>query len=62
MRKYIGTREARELLGVSEATIYRLIKQKKIPSIKLGGSWRIPIQDLEKTLGAEIERDEPWQR
>lgn len=62
MQKYIGTREARELLGVSEATMYRLIKQKKIPSIKLGGSWRIPIQDLEKTLKAEIERDEPLQR
>lgn len=62
MQKYIGTREARELLGVSEATVYRLIKQKKIPSIKLGGSWRIPIQDLEKTLKAEIERDEPLQR
>jgi len=31
-----------ELLGISEPTIYRLLKAKKIKSVRIGSMYRIP--------------------
>ena len=39
-------REAGELLGVTERTIFRLVKDGEIPNVKFGGSVRIDPDDL----------------
>lgn len=45
--------EARKYLSVSRATLYNLIKAKKIPAIKLGGQWRFRKERLIKWLDSQ---------
>lgn len=44
----IGPLDAACLLGVSENTIYRLIRERKLPAIRVGKQWRIMITDLRR--------------
>ena len=39
-------REVAEFLKVTERTIYKLAGEGKIPSFKVGGSWRFQRADL----------------
>ena len=39
-------REAGELLGVTDRTIFKLVKDGQIPNVKFGGSVRIDPDDL----------------
>ena len=39
-------REAGEILGVTERTIFRLVRDGEIPNVKFGGSVRIDPDDL----------------
>lgn len=50
MQKYIDTKEVMEILGMSSATVYRLITQKKLPAVKIGGKWKISIEELDELL------------
>ena len=45
--------ETADLLGLSEATIYRLIGRGAIASVLIGGSRRIPASAIQKALAAE---------
>lgn len=40
-------RELAQYLKVNERTIYRLVSAKKIPSFKVGGSWRFSLADID---------------
>lgn len=42
----IGTREACELLQISEPTLLKLIKEQKIPAKKYGKAWKINKTDI----------------
>jgi excisionase family DNA binding protein len=44
--------ETAELLGLSEATIFRLLKRKALSSVLIGGSRRIPATEIQKALTA----------
>ena len=46
--KFLTLVEAAEILRVSKRTLLRMIKQKKIPSLKVGGQWRILERRLTK--------------
>ena len=48
--------ETAELLGLSEATIYRLIGRGTIASVLIGGSRRIPASALQKVLTADADQ------
>jgi len=39
--------ELAEYLGVSESTVYRMIRTKSIRAYKILGSWKFRIQDIE---------------
>ena len=43
-------REVAERLKLSRRTVYRLIARKEIPTVRLGGQYRIPAAALEKRL------------
>jgi len=47
-------REAAQLLGISNGTVYSLIYQKEIPAIRYGSRWVIPKVALEKQLGGSL--------
>ena len=46
--------EAALALGVSRSKIYDLIASKAIPSIKLGGSVRVPAIQLQAWIDAQL--------
>lgn len=42
--------EAAELLGIGRSLCYEMVRQSRIPSIKLGGKWIIPKEGVRKML------------
>ena len=46
----VGTRQAGELLGISEKTVRRLIHSKRIHAVRAGRRVCVPLTSLEKFL------------
>lgn len=42
--------EAMEALGVGKNTIYRLLNSGKLPAVRIGRMWKIPISALHEML------------
>jgi excisionase family DNA binding protein len=51
-RAAVSPAEAAELLGLSEATIFRLLRRGALASVLIGGSRRIPTTAIQKALAA----------
>jgi len=47
--------EAAESIGVSRARCYELIARGTIPSIRIGGSIRVPVAALQAWISRELE-------
>jgi excisionase family DNA binding protein len=52
MRELLDVKQVRELLRLSERTIFRLIKQGELQGFKAGREWRFEQKDID----AYIER------
>lgn len=50
MDKLYTVREVAEYIKVSTMTIYTLIKEKKLKSVKLGGNVRVKESDLKEFI------------
>lgn len=48
LEKMYSIKEAKEILGLSYNTVYRLIKNRTINAVKIGGSIRISKATLRK--------------
>jgi excisionase family DNA binding protein len=48
--------ETASLLGLSEATIYRLIGRRALASVLIGGSRRIPASAIQKALTVDASQ------
>jgi excisionase family DNA binding protein len=46
--------EAAETLGVSRSRIYELIAQGELPSIRIGGSVRVPVDALRDWIDVQL--------
>ncbi|MFQ6614430.1 MAG: helix-turn-helix domain-containing protein [Fidelibacterota bacterium] len=42
----LNLEEACQLLQIRKRTMYQLLKERKIPGVKIGGQWRFRKQDL----------------
>ncbi len=51
-------KEVSDYLKVTERTIYRLAGVKKIPSFKVGGSWRFSKADIDAWIKKQSEQDQ----
>jgi excisionase family DNA binding protein len=50
-KRYFRPDEVAALLALSRRTIYRMIKDGRLPGIRLGGGpWRIPREQLDSLL------------
>lgn len=59
-KRYVGVVEFSRLVSLSPFKVYRLVKEKKIPALKLGGyathkakiliDWRVAIAAMEKNF------------
>jgi excisionase family DNA binding protein len=58
-KPFLHVDEVGDLLGLSERTVWRLLKAGKLPGTKLGGTWLISRRQLEEGIENEIaERGE----
>jgi len=50
MEKLMTFEETRKYLSTSQATLYRMIYESKIPAYKIGRQWRFRRERLDKWL------------
>ena len=50
MSKYLTVSETARRLGISVPTVYRLIAQAELPTVKIGRARRIPSERLDALL------------
>ncbi len=55
MERHYSTREVCEILGITNRTLRRWIKEGKIRAINVGGRWRIPESEIKRLLGQPVE-------
>ena len=40
MKSFLTITDVASRLGLNESTVYRLVRRRKLPGIKIGGQWR----------------------
>ena len=55
--KILTIREAAKVLKINEHTAYRYAKEGKIPATRVGRSWRVMEEVLEKWLTEKAGKD-----
>ena len=54
IRLLLTPEEAAQALGISRATLYPMLVRKQIPSIRIGGSRRIPVAALQEYVQDQL--------
>jgi len=49
-KKWLPVKAVARKLGVSDKHIYALLSERKIPFVKVGKAYRIPLDELEEYL------------
>jgi excisionase family DNA binding protein len=55
---FLTVAELADLLRVSQRTAYQLVETSAVPTVRIGGQWRIPVSQLERWLaeGGDVDR------
>lgn len=56
---YLSVLQLARYLGVSRHTAYALVREGAIPSVRVGGQYRIPRSELERQLAAQTRTSSP---
>ena len=56
--KTMTIREVSAYLRVSKGTIYRLLKQNRIPGFRIGSDWRFNVEEIDRWRLKHTVRDE----
>lgn len=48
--RFLTAQEAAERMRISKMTVYRLIKAGKLPAVRIGRSYRVREEDLDRYL------------
>ena len=48
--KLLNIKEVQEALGISESTIFRLMKSRKLQGFKVGRTWRFQEKDVNEFI------------
>jgi excisionase family DNA binding protein len=63
--KYLTVDELSALLQVHKSTIYKLLKERKLPGFRVGSDWRFNVEEVERWLRGqansrgETQADDP---
>jgi excisionase family DNA binding protein len=49
-----------QFLHVHSSTVYRLLKQKRIPAFKVGSDWRFNMDSIERWV-MKLESEQHWE-
>ena len=58
MGALLNLKEAQERLGISESTIFRLIKRKELKGFKVGRVWKFEEEDITNYIQQQRARTE----
>jgi excisionase family DNA binding protein len=50
----VSLAECARALGVSERTVRRLISQRRLPAYKVGGQWRVDLDEVREALRSAV--------
>ena len=50
----MGIKEVADYLNMKEQTVYRLVQQRKIPALKIGGQWKAKKEHIDKIAASFI--------
>ena len=57
-KMFLNVSEAAELLGVNKITMYKYIREKIIPAVKIGNkTWKIPRKSLEIMVEDSLKKE-----
>ena len=56
--KLLDVKQVREMLGVSERTIFRLLKTGELTAFKAGREWRFEEQDITTYIATQRARSQ----
>jgi excisionase family DNA binding protein len=51
----LTVRELAHYLRLNPSTVYRLLRENKLPGFKIGESWRISLEDIEQWQSEQTE-------
>jgi excisionase family DNA binding protein len=51
--KYLTVDELSDLLQVHRSTIYRLLRERKLPGFRVGSDWRFNVEEVERWLRSQ---------
>lgn len=51
--KFLTTKEISEMLSLSKGTIYRMVRDKKIPHYKINNELRFKLDEITKWIKAQ---------
>ena len=55
--KYLTVAELSEYLHIHKTTIYRLLRQRKLPGFRIGSDWRFSLEATEEWVRDRIDAD-----
>jgi len=55
--KYLTVAELSEFLQIHRTTIYRLLRQGKLPGFRIGSDWRFSLEAIEEWVRDRIDAD-----
>ncbi len=58
MGTLLNVKEAQERLGISESTLFRLLKRKELKGFKVGRVWKFEEEDLANYIRQQREKAE----
>jgi excisionase family DNA binding protein len=58
-KQFYSLRELAKILEITDRTMRELLRTSQVKGVKIGGQWRIPIEELErlKESGSQPSRD-----
>lgn len=56
-RRWITPTEVADYLRLDRSTVYRMLRSGTLPSVRLGGSVRVPRKELLRVLGGSTSED-----
>ncbi len=51
----LGIKEVADYLNMKEQTVYRLVQQRKIPALKIGGQWKVKGEHIDKMFDEMLQ-------
>lgn len=56
LKRFYTPKEVAEIISISPITVQRMCLEGRLPALKIGREWRIPIEKSERWLENQIQK------